>query len=451
MADLLLRRFKLSGGSVLVNRSIASIIILFAASAVTVPVVAQQQLTLKEQLGKQLFFDNISQPAASMSCASCHDPKAGWVGAVAGQNVHGGVYRGASPARFGNRKPPTSAYSTYAPKFDYDQDAKEFVGGVFWDGRATGWKLGNPAADQAQGPFLNPVEQNMPNAKAVCQHVARSKYAKLFEHAWGPGSLDCSEQRYAMTYDLIGLSIAEYEGSSEMSPFSSKFDTYWTRCLAAGNTEDKCGLGTDLHSKLDPTGILTAQEFDGLIEFGEYCSACHVSNVSGPNGKPPLFTDFTFHNIGVPRNPENPFYKMDRVFLDDGKAINPQGSSWVDLGLGGFLRTVEKWQHLASINDGKFRTPTLRNVDQRPGNGFPKAYMHNGALKSLEEVVHFYNTRRVLMGQWPPPEFAGNLNTEEFEGRLIGDFGLDAEAEAAIVAFMKTLNDGWTPPKGKLK
>jgi cytochrome c peroxidase len=425
-----------------------AIFIILAAAALILaadPAFAQS-LSPKEQLGKELFFDNISQPSKSMSCASCHDPKVGWVGAVAGVNLHGAVYPGAVPTRFGNRKPPTSAYSTYAPIFKYDKKADEFIGGNFWDGRATGWKLGNPAADQALGPFLNPVEQNMPSARAVCQHVANSKYAKLFEQVWGKGRLDCSQKGYKATYDRIGLSIAAYEGSTEVSPFSSKFDAYWAECLKAKNKAEACGLGgAGKKSKVDPRNILTEQEYLGLTEFGEYCSACHISHIAGPNGKPPLFTDFKFDNIGVPKNPENPFYRMDKVFLDDGTPINPLGAKWVDKGLGDFLRTTQ-WAKMAAAHDGKFRTPTVRNVDKRPGDGFAKAYMHNGALKSLEEVVLFYNTRDEQSAKWPPPEHPGNLNAEMFNGKPLGKLGLSKAEEAAIVAFMKTLTDGWTPP-----
>ena len=402
---------------------------------------ASMQLTSlspEEQLGKQLFFDNISQPARSMSCADCHGPSVGWTGPIAGNNIHGGVYRGAAPTRFGNRKPPSSAYASFAPVFHYNELEGEFVGGNFWDGRATGERLGNPAAEQALGPFLNPVEQNMPSKAAVCAHVARSKYAGLFEQVWGPGSLDCSPAGVAATYDRIGLSIAAYEGSREVSPFNSRFDDYWRSCLAAGNPAEDCGLAEGDKHVLDPEHLLTAQEFDGLIEFGEYCSPCHNST-AGDGLRPPLFTDFRFANIGVPKNPANPFYRMDRVYLDNGDPINPEGDAWIDLGLGAFLRTRAEWAHLSSWQDGKFRTPTVRNVDKRPGKGFVKAYMHNGVFKSLEEVVHFYNTRDVKV--WPSPEFPFNLNTELFEGLPIGNFELDEEAEAAVVAFLKTLTD----------
>ena len=400
-------------------------------------------LTPLEQLGKALFFDKISSPAASVSCASCHAPSTGWTGPIAGNNLHGAVYRGAVPTRFGDRKPPSSAYASFSPVFHFE--AGEFVGGNFWDGRATGERLGSPTAEQALGPPLNPVEQNMPSKQAVCEHVARSKYAGLFEQVWGTGSLDCSAAGADATYDKFGLSIGAYEASAEVNPFSSKFDTYWKTCLAAGNSEEACGLAEGEHAVLDPQGILSEREFDGLIEFGEYCSGCHISHESGPGGAPPLFTDFRFDNIGVPKNPENPFYDMDKVYLDDGSPINPLGKDYIDYGLGSFLRSRPEWAQLAAKNDGKFRTPTVRNVDLRPGKGFPKAYMHNGVFKSLEEVVHFYNTRDVPGAGWAPPEVPVNVNVELFEGKPLGNFELDAEAEAAIVAFLKTLSDGYKP------
>ncbi|MHC5112092.1 MAG: cytochrome-c peroxidase [Planctomycetota bacterium] len=413
--------------------------VVISALLIAIPVSAGE-LTPMEQLGKELFFDNISDPG-SMSCATCHKPNSGWTGPIAGINLHGAVYRGAVPERFGNRKPPSTAYATFSPVFDWDEEEELFIGGNFWDGRATGERLGNPAADQALGPFLNPVEQNMPSKMAVCAEVENSDYVTLFEMVWGDGSLDCSEFGVDDTYDRIGLSIAAYEASSEVCPFASRFDEYWSACLAADNDPETCGLAEGDKIILDPLHILTEQEFDGLIEFGEYCAPCHVSHVPGPGGVPPLFTDFSFDNIGVPRNLENPFYDMDEVYLDDDQPINPLGEEWVDFGLGNFLRTQQEWEHLAAENDGKHKVPTLRNVDKRPGWGFPKAYMHNGVFKSLEEVVHFYNTRDVVSENWPPPEVPENVNREILEGVPLGDLELTAEDEAAIVAFLKTLTD----------
>jgi cytochrome c peroxidase len=404
----------------------------------------QVPLTPMELLGKRLFFDKISDPP-SMSCATCHSPAVGWTGPVAGVNKHGGVYRGAVSKRFGNRKPPANAYITFSPVFGLNDDG-EFVGGNFWDGRATGEVLGNPAADQALGPFLNPVEQNMPSPQAVCEHVAQSRYADLFEEVWGP--IDCSDDGFLTVYFQIGLSIEAYESSLEVNQFSSKFDLYWCLCLEAGNDPEDCGLAEGEKDVLDPYHVLTDQEFDGLIEFGEYCAPCHVSHIPGPDGVPPLFTNYEFENIGVPINPENPFYDMDRVFLDDGTPINPLGDEWVDFGLGDFLRTRPEWEALAPENDGKHKVPSVRNVDKRFGPGFPKAFMHNGVFKTLAEVVHFYNTRDVPEEGWPPPEVDVNVNQDILEGVPLGNLELDAEAEAATVAFLKTLSDGYTDPTG---
>jgi cytochrome c peroxidase len=393
---------------------LAAVGLLLAAGAVNAKQPPQPMLTPMEELGKELFFDKISDPPW-MSCATCHDPDTGWTGPIAGVNAHGAVYRGAVPVRFGNRKPPSAAYATESPVFFYDADEGLFVGGNFWDGRATGEVLGNPAADQALGPFLNPVEQNNASKAAVCGIVADAKYVDLYEEVWGEPVM-CDADNVDEFYDRVGLSIAAYEASAEVNQYSSKYDAY----LAGEAT-------------------LTEQEAWGLelFEGKALCSACHTSE-PGPNGEPPLFTDFTYDNLGVPRNLENPWYDMDEVFIG-GEPINPLGDAWIDEGLGAFLSTRPEFAAYVDDNIGKHKVPTLRNVDLRPGNGFPKAYMHNGVFKSLEEVVHFYNTRDVE--PWPEPEVAVNVNTDE-----LGDLGLTAEEEAAIVAFMKTLSDGyWIP------
>ena len=302
-----------------------------------------------------------------------------------------------------------------------------FVGGNFWDGRATGWVLGNPAADQAQGPFLNPVEMNNPDAKAVVDKVLKSEYAQFFKdvakNTWGIE--DCSGvERVDLVYGIIGLAIAAFENSRELNAFSSKYDAYL------------CG-------KAD----LTPDEMKGLevFEGTGLCSECHPSQ-PGPNGEPPLFTDNTYDNLGVPKNPRLPWYRMDAEF-------NPDGAAWVDPGLGGFLKTVPQYTMFAEDNFGKHRVPTLRNVDKRPTPDFMKAFGHNGFFSSLEEIVHFYNTRDVLPSSetvtdpkpgvncWPPPEVSMNVNTEE-----LGDLGLTDEEEAALVVFMKILSDGYIKP-----
>jgi cytochrome c peroxidase len=391
-------------------------VVLFLVASVGM-VTADGPLTPKEQLGKSLFFDKLSDPD-SMACAVCHGPEVGFTGPTPGINKHGAVYRGAVPQRFGNRKPPSAAYATLSPVFHYDTEEGVFVGGNFWDGRATGEHLGNPAADQALGPFLNPVEQNNPSKRAVLEQVAASKYAELWAEVWGEPISYETQADVDKNYDRIGLAIQAYEASSEVNQFSSKYDYY-----------------------LKGMAELTEQEALGLELFNDpakgNCAACHPSE-EGSSGEPPLFTDFTFDNLGVPKNPENPFYEMDEVYLDDGSPINPEGAAWIDPGLGGFLETRPEYADQAGENMGKHKVPTLRNVDKRPGQGFPKAYMHNGVFKSLKEVVHFYNTRDVA--DWPPPEVSENVNTDE-----LGNLGLSPEEEDAIVAFMKTLSDGYKP------
>ena len=135
---------------------IISLIALWLTSA---PGVAQA-LTPVEQLGKFIFFDTNLSVNSNQSCAACHTPAVGWTGPVPAINVAGAVYEGSINGRFGNRKPPSSAYATSSPILHYVIEKKEalFIGGNFWDGRASGEKLGNPAADQAQGPFVNPLE-----------------------------------------------------------------------------------------------------------------------------------------------------------------------------------------------------------------------------------------------------------------------------------------------------
>jgi cytochrome c peroxidase len=217
-----------------------------------------------------------------------------------------------------------------------------------------------------------------------------------------------------MAYGNIGLSIATYEASPEVNAFTSKYDQTF---------DGKVKL-----SKEEQRGY-------ALFRGKGMCHRCHISN-----GQMALFTDFTFDNLGVPKNPENPVYDVDPGF--------------VDTGLGGFLKDSNYPEEVYMAEWGKQKVPTLRNVDLRPDESFVKAYGHNGYFKSLEGIVHFYNTRDVkpecpelyteaealAAGCWPAPEVAENVNRDE-----LGDLGLTAEEEAAIVAFLKALSDGYQP------
>jgi cytochrome c peroxidase len=176
---------------------------------------------------------------------------------------------------------------------------------------------------------------------------------------------------------------------------------------------------------------LTDTELYGLAVFNSQanCASCH-SLRPGSKGYP-LFTDFSYDNLGLPKNPENPFY--------NNLAYNPQGSAWIDTGLGGFLDEPQEM--------GRMKVPTLRNVDKRPSASFVKAYGHNGYFKSLEEIVRFYAMRgmmggmgggmgggRMCGGAFPEPEVSQNLATlNHFRCR----------DQSYIVAFLKTLTDGY--------
>ena len=109
------------------------------------------------------------------------------------------------------------------------------------------------------------------------------------------------------------------------------------------------------------------------------------------------------------------------------------------------------WTKLASPFVGRFKVPSLRDVDKRPNPDFVRAYMHNGYLKSLKEVVHFYNTRDSLpacksgdpgekVNCWPKPEYPQTMNR-----RQLGNLGLSDKQEDQIVSFLKTLSDGFMP------
>jgi cytochrome c peroxidase len=354
---------------------------------------AQGALTDQEELGKYLFFDtNLSDPEGQ-ACAACHAPEVGYTGPSQALNAAGAVYQGAVPGRFGNRKPPAAAYAGDSPILHFD--GTKWVGGMFWDGRAAGWTLGDPLAEQAQGPFLNPLEQNNASPQAVIDKVLASSYKDLFLQL-------CTAPDLSQQYECIGRAIAAYERSSEVSSFTSKYD-YWKKGQAK----------------------LTGQEARGYTLFtgkGK-CANCHTE---------PLFTDFTYDNLGTPRNPANPFYKE----LD----WNPEGDAWVDTGLGGFLQAVGYPETVYLAEWGKQKVPTLRNVALSPTKKFIHAYAHNGYFKSLEEIVHFYNTRDVPGAGWPAPEVSVNVNTTE-----MGNLGLNKGEELAIVAFLKTLSDGYVP------
>jgi len=344
-------------------------------SSFTLATSSAYALTVQEQLGKAAYFDtNLSEPAGQ-SCASCHDPSTGFADPDQDLPVSEGVIAG----RFGGRNSPSASYAAFFPEFD----AVNVRGGQFWDGRAAN------LTEQAKGPFLNPVEMNNTSREQVIQKVASSAYSSLFFATCGVDAILPSNTD--ATYHCIASAIAAYESTTEVNPFSSRYDCAQNRRVSL-NMQERRGL------KL----------FRGKAK----CSNCHSLSRQHHLKKSnlDLFTDFLYHNLGLPKNNEFPF----------------TGNEPVDLGVGAIINDAAYY--------GKFKTEHLRNIALTP------PYMHNGVLKTLKDVVHFYNTRDI-QGLWPAPEYPATMDT-----RSLGNLGLSNAEEDAIVAFMQTLSDGYACP-----
>lgn len=333
-------------------------------------------------LGKALFFDeNLSEPAGQ-SCASCHHPDFAFTDAK--QNI--AVSAGAHPDRFASRNSPTAMYARFTPPLHFDEDEGLWLGGLFMDGRA------DTLEDQAKLPFLNAVEMANPDAQTVVNKVRNAAYAPLFKALYGRDIFDSN----SAAFDNIAKAIAAFERTRRFSPFSSKYDAY----LAGRVT-------------------LTQQEQLGLEVFEAEdkgnCAACHPSQL-GENGQPPLFTDFSYDNLGIAKNSDNSFLIQDLAF-------NPDGENFIDIGLGATVQDIAE--------NGKFRVPTLRNV------ALTAPYTHNGLFTTLKEVVEFYNTRDTD-DRWGHPEIPETMNRDE-----LGDLQLSEAEVDALVAFLETLTDGY--------
>ena len=424
--------------------------------------VPDNQVQQIELLGRALLYDKNFSVNRNEACAFCHMPETGFSGPISQLNATTGAYPGSVRTRFGNRKPQTHSYAALSPVLHYNVLAGDLVGGNFWDMRATGRRLGSPAAEQAEGPPVNPVEMGLPDPACFVYRASQRPYRSLFESVWGtqsfaiswppnieeicnqpgpppiddpfPVHLAPNDRGVAgATFDQMAQSIAGYEASHEVTAFSSKYDA-----VLSGKAK------------------FTPQERQGydLFRGKAKCNMCHRDG--GP-GEEPLFTDFTASNIGIPANLALPYYR--ETALDAlGYAANSAGSKYTDFGVGDFLtgnnllsqpsEIDDRWVQLIPDTLGRFRVPTLRNVDKRPTPEFQKSYGHNGYFKSLKEIVHFYNTRDMLprcalndprerTGCWPAPETTQNINTNK-----VGNLGLSDAEEDAIVAFLRTLSDG---------
>ena len=355
-------------------------------------------LSPKAQLGRMIFFDTRLSEPVGQACATCHAPER----AFSDPDERAPTSKGVLPGRMGKRNTPSILYAHFSPPFHFEPKEKHYEGGQFWDGRAA------TLEEQAKGPMIHPLEMSNPDPQAVIKKIRIASYAPMFETVFGKGALDQTDPAYTH----MAEALAAFQRSDTFTPFSSKYDHY-------------------LAGKLK----LSAQEMRGLRLYEDEkkgnCAACHPNRPSA-KGAPPLFTDFTYDNLGVPRNPALPFYRLP-------KAHNPDGEKFVDRGLGGALNKRRE--------DGKFKVPTLRNI------ALTAPYMHNGYFRTLEGVMAFYNNRdrrpackQTLVTEeeamqrkcWPAPEVKRNVNRDE-----LGRLGLTPGEEQAIIAFMKTLTDGY--------
>ena len=345
----------------------------------------------KIQLGQQLYFDQNLSLNRTQSCATCHAPEHGFVDQQQ-TPFEGAVSLGDDGISFGDRSAPTAAYANQIPVFHQRKDG-EYIGGQFWDGREDDLK------GQAGGPPLNPIEMGMPDKAAVLARIKENEtYLTNFKKVYGQHVLNSPEAAYL----AIAESIAAFEKTDFFSSFDSKYDRHLKGEYELTEQED---LGMTL---------FFSEQFSN-------CNHCHQLN-SRPATAKETFSDYTYHNIGVPVNIAVRKYNN-----------SPEG--YRDLGL---------YNHPDVDNPetiGKFKVPTLRNV------AVTGPYMHNGVFQELETVMAFYNKyntknkKRQINPEtaesWAAPEISENISLDELQsGPALDDKRIDA-----IVSFLKLLTD----------
>jgi len=446
-------------------------------------------------LGGLLNYDETISPFNNTACAFCHLPYTGFEGPIPSVNLTMAAYPGSYRYRAGKRNPQRYTYSPRFPVLHLNPNQAAttspqagFFGGNFWDGRSTGYKLQSPDAEQAQHPPVDTLEMGNPDTACIAFKISQAPYRPLFELVWGvdfdirwpgntagicgtpggasrfggsatPVNLSPEDRTKANNiYDHWGQSISFLEASQDISPFTSKFDAF----LAGEYT-------------------FTSDETAGYQLFNgkANCNSCHLDGLATgatggtPADREPLFTCFGYSNLGLPLNPRDAFYYQttpDRF----GFTPNPYGFGYRDLGFGTFLRSdsnpnATNWLAFAPQTDGEMQTSTARDVAMTPpqcptteaGTGqpfFQKEFFHNGYIKSLKQLVHFYNTRDAFplptpvtsghcptgtterVNCWPQPEVPNNIDM------TVGNLQLTDQEENQVVAFMQTLTDGFTTP-----
>ena len=303
-----------------------------------------------EQLGMRLYNDKNMSFNGTQSCRNCHHHFSGFADITNHLDPYANfVSTGADGVSKGGRNAPSAAYAGYSPILK--KKSSEWVGGMFWDGRAAGWVLGDPLAEQAQGPPLNPVEMGMPDKQTVINVINDSDYRDLWIRVFGSGSLGDAEA----AYDNFGRAIAAFERSTDVTKFSSKFDV----------------------------AQLSDVEQAGQVLFEANCASCH-STTAAFGAEAPLFTNYKYANLGVPANPEIPSEGAD-----------------LDLGLGPVVDD--------DAQNGKFKIPTLRNI------ALSAPYSHNGLFPTLMEMLQFINNRSDFTPEVPYnlSEDVGNLGLSQ--------------------------------------
>lgn len=372
----------------------------------------------KEALGKALFFDANLSANRTQSCASCHNPDHAFIDnrdngftKYAAAGVAAPVSLGDMGANerreenLGERNTPTAAYAMFSPEFHYDDTAGSYRGGQFHDGRETDLK------GQAGGPPLNPVEMGMASKGDV---VARLKenadYVAAFTLLYGSDLFDDNDTAYAAMAQAIG----KFEKSDTFAPFDSKYD----RLLQC---EEEAG--DDIEARLACDDDWSNAERAGKTLFfsqnNTNCANCHTLASSSAEVENETFTNYEYHNLGVPSNPDILSHLGD-AFIDEGLYNNP------------------------AVNDtdqrGKFKVPTLRNI------AVTAPYMHNGVFMKLETVIRFYEFRRDPATYPVNPESDTAWGAAEVEATIdtthlsTGKF-LTEDKINNLVAFLKTLTD----------
>lgn len=360
-------------------------------------------LSAQASLGEKIFHDTSLSASGQQACASCHDPQAGHAPA----NALPAQLGGPAMDQQGGRNSPSIRYLNFNTAFFFDAEGTP-TGGFFWDGRAASLQA------QAAEPFLNPKEMANADRAAVVAKLAQASYAGEFRQLFGANIFDDPDA----AYDRLTLALQQYQREDvEFHPFSSRYDAF-----------------------LRGTARLSDAQLRGLALFQSptkgNCAGCHPSS-RGADGSLPLFTDFTYDNLGVPRNTELA-QNADPAFFDLGLCARAGGG-------------------LAARTDlcGAFKVPSLRNVAQRG------AYFHNGRFKTLKDVVTFYVQRDTNPEKWYPvrpdgtvdkfddlpPQYHANVNTTEVPyNRQPGDAPALTDAEIDdVVEFLKTLSDGYAP------